>query len=89
MCLTLNSAEWLSIATLTTFFGGVAYAVSGSPKEKTGTRRPNVVCGDKGSDQFVAQLKKELPPIEASGSDEESFILYAIIHEILQTLLLT
>ena len=30
-------AEWLSIATLTTFFSGVAYAMSGPSKTTVGT----------------------------------------------------
>ncbi|ORY75781.1 hypothetical protein BCR37DRAFT_395462 [Protomyces lactucae-debilis] len=57
-------AEWLSIATLTTFFGGVAYAVSGSPSTKT-----------------TEELKKAMPPIDASSKDEESFILNFIKEE--------
>lgn len=60
--------EYLSIATLTTFFGGVAYAMSGKSPKQAG--------------MFIIEradldaLKKEMPPIESSSSDEESFILY-------------
>lgn len=72
----LFSTEWLAMGTLATFFGGIGYAMSGSPKAKTGTTRGCKDSVRKSLTDMTEQLKNELPPIEASDSEEESFILY-------------
>lgn len=56
-------AEWLSIATLTTFFGGVAYATSGSSKktvEELKKATPPIDAGSKDEESFILYASKNI-----------------------------